>query len=60
MDPDAFSELRLSAVLRGGRIIVVPAWWSAAWNLERLSPNLSVHAAKQMLTRMHRLNPEIW
>ncbi|OBH28022.1 short-chain dehydrogenase [Mycobacterium sp. E342] len=49
MAPDKFAERALRAVLRGDAIIVVPAWWKAFWYLERLSPALSMRAAKGML-----------
>jgi len=39
-------------VLRGDAIIVVPAWWKAFWYLERLSPALSMRAAKLSLKRL--------
>jgi NAD(P)-dependent dehydrogenase (short-subunit alcohol dehydrogenase family) len=52
MAPERFAERALHAVLRGDTIIVVPAWWKAAWYLERLSPALSKRAAKVMLKRM--------
>lgn len=59
MDPDAFCERSLPAVLRGDPIIVVPAWWKAVWYLERLSPKLTMHTAKLLLSRIRRLKPEI-
>ena len=46
MAPEKFAERALRAVLRGDAIIVVPAWWKAWWYLERLSPALSMRAAK--------------
>ncbi|OBH11440.1 SDR family oxidoreductase [Mycobacterium sp. E1747] len=49
MAPEKFAERALRAVLRGDAIIVVPAWWKAFWYLERLSPALSMRAAKAML-----------
>jgi NAD(P)-dependent dehydrogenase (short-subunit alcohol dehydrogenase family) len=51
MAPDTFAERALRAVLRGDAIIVVPAWWKALWYLERLSPALSMRAAKVALKR---------
>lgn len=51
MAPEKFAERALRAVLRGDAIIVVPAWWKAFWYLERLSPALSMRAAKAMLRR---------
>jgi NADP-dependent 3-hydroxy acid dehydrogenase YdfG len=51
MAPDTFAERALRAVLRGHAIIVVPAWWKALWYLERLSPALSMRAAKVALKR---------
>ena len=50
--PEKFAERALRAVLRGDAIIVVPAWWKAFWYLERLSPALSMRAAKGMLKRV--------
>lgn len=49
MAPEKFAERALRAVLRDDAIIVVPAWWKAFWYLERLSPALSMRAAKAML-----------
>jgi NADP-dependent 3-hydroxy acid dehydrogenase YdfG len=51
MAPEVFAERALRAVLRGDAIIVVPAWWKAFWYLERLSPALSMRAAKILLKR---------
>jgi NADP-dependent 3-hydroxy acid dehydrogenase YdfG len=51
MAPDAFADRALRAVLRGDAIIVVPRWWKALWYLERLSPALSMRAAKVALKR---------
>ncbi|WP_099023053.1 SDR family NAD(P)-dependent oxidoreductase [Mycolicibacterium palauense] len=51
MDPDDFAERSLRAVLRNEAIIVVPRWWKALWYLERLSPALSMAAAKVALKR---------
>jgi NADP-dependent 3-hydroxy acid dehydrogenase YdfG len=55
MAPDIFAERALRAVLRGDAIIVVPAWWKALWYLERLSPALSMRAAKRQLKRIREL-----
>jgi NAD(P)-dependent dehydrogenase (short-subunit alcohol dehydrogenase family) len=52
MPPEKFAERTLRAVLRGDAIIVVPAWWKAFWYLERLSPALSMRAAKLSLKRL--------
>ena len=51
MDPDAFAEQALRAVLRNQAIIVVPRWWKALWYLERLSPALSMRTAATALRR---------
>ena len=51
MAPDAFADRALRAVLRGDAIIVFPRWWKALWYLERLSPALSMRAAKVALKR---------
>ncbi|OBB84137.1 SDR family oxidoreductase [Mycobacterium sp. 852002-30065_SCH5024008] len=53
--PEKFAERALRAVLRGDAIIVVPAWWKAFWYLERLSPALSMRAAKGMLKRVRAM-----
>ncbi|GAA4541788.1 SDR family NAD(P)-dependent oxidoreductase [Mycobacterium paraffinicum] len=53
--PEKFAERALRAVLRGDAIIVVPAWWKAFWYLERLSPALSMRAAKVMLKRVRAM-----
>jgi NADP-dependent 3-hydroxy acid dehydrogenase YdfG len=55
MAPDVFAERVLRAVLRGDAIIVVPAWWKAFWYLERLSPALSMRAAKRQLKRVREV-----
>jgi len=52
MPPEKFAERTLRAVLRGDAIIVVPSWWKAFWYLERLSPALSMRAAKVSLKRL--------
>ncbi|MDT5192082.1 MAG: hypothetical protein QOI28_4333, partial [Mycobacterium sp.] len=52
MAPELFAQRALRAVLRGDAIIVVPTWWKALWYLERLSPGLSMRAAKVMLKRI--------
>ncbi len=51
MAPEAFAEKALRAIFRGDAIIVVPGWWKALWYLERLSPALSMRAAKVALKR---------
>ncbi|OBI00448.1 SDR family oxidoreductase [Mycobacterium sp. E2733] len=53
--PEKFAERALRAVLQGDAIIVVPAWWKAFWYLERLSPALSMRAAKGMLKRVRAM-----
>jgi NAD(P)-dependent dehydrogenase (short-subunit alcohol dehydrogenase family) len=55
MAPEPFAERALRAVLRGDAVIVVPAWWKAFWYLERLSPALSMRAAKLPLKRIREL-----
>ena len=55
MAPEKFAERALRAVLRGDAIIVVPAWWKAFWYLERLSPALSMRAAKILLKRLREV-----
>lgn len=54
MAPEKFAERTLRAVLRGDAIIVVPAWWKAFWYLERLSPTLSMRAARLPLKRLRQ------
>ena len=54
MAPERFAERALRAVLLGDAIIVVPAWWKALWYLERLSPALSMRAAKVLLLKRLR------
>ena len=51
IEPEAFAEQALRAVLRNQAIIVVPRWWKALWYLERLSPALSMIAAGAALRR---------
>jgi NAD(P)-dependent dehydrogenase (short-subunit alcohol dehydrogenase family) len=55
MAPEVFAERALRAVLRGDAIIVLPAWWKAFWYLERLSPALSMRAAKVLLKRLREM-----
>jgi NADP-dependent 3-hydroxy acid dehydrogenase YdfG len=55
MAPEKFAERALRAVLRGDAIIVVPAWWKASWYLDRLSPLLSMRAAKLTLKRLREM-----
>ncbi|WP_197377452.1 SDR family NAD(P)-dependent oxidoreductase [Mycolicibacterium baixiangningiae] len=57
MAPDAFAERAVRAVLRGDLVIVVPSWWKVFWYLERLSPALSMRAAKLPLKRIRDLAP---
>jgi NAD(P)-dependent dehydrogenase (short-subunit alcohol dehydrogenase family) len=52
MTPESFAERALRAVLRGDAIIVVPGRWKALWYLERLSPALSMRAARLQLKRI--------
>jgi NADP-dependent 3-hydroxy acid dehydrogenase YdfG len=56
MAPEKFAERALGAALRGEAIIVVPASWKAFWYLERLSPALSMRAARLMLKRMREMD----
>jgi NADP-dependent 3-hydroxy acid dehydrogenase YdfG len=56
MAPEKFAERALRAVLRGDAIIVVPAWWKALWYLERLSPALSMRAARLTLKRIRAMD----
>jgi NADP-dependent 3-hydroxy acid dehydrogenase YdfG len=56
MAPEKFAERALRAVLRGDAIVVVPAWWKALWYLERLSPALSMRAARLTLKRMREMD----
>jgi NAD(P)-dependent dehydrogenase (short-subunit alcohol dehydrogenase family) len=55
MAPKKFAERALRAVLRGHAIIVVPAWWKALWYLDRLSPTLSMRAARLTLKRIREM-----
>jgi hypothetical protein len=50
-----FAERALRAVMRGDGIIVVPTWWKVIWYLERLSPALSMRAARVPLKRIREL-----
>jgi len=49
MDPRAFAEQVLDAVVRNEAYIIVPRWWRALWWLERVAPALSLRLA----TRLH-------
>src|ERR1700758_216214 len=55
MAPGKFAGRALRAVVRGDAIIVVPAWWKAFWYLERLSPALSMRAARLPLKRIREM-----
>jgi NAD(P)-dependent dehydrogenase (short-subunit alcohol dehydrogenase family) len=55
MAPEKFAERALRAVLRGDAIIVVPAWWKALWYLDRLSPAVSMQAARLTLKRIREM-----
>ncbi len=55
MAPEKFAERALRAVLRGNAVIVLPAWWKAAWYLERLSPALSMRVARRTLKRLREM-----
>ena len=54
MAPEKFAERALRAVLRGDTIIVVPTWWKALWYLDRLSPTLSMRAARRFTLKRIR------
>jgi NAD(P)-dependent dehydrogenase (short-subunit alcohol dehydrogenase family) len=56
MAPEKFAERALRAVSRGDAIIVLPAWWKALWYLDRLSPALSMRAAKLSLKRIREMS----
>jgi NAD(P)-dependent dehydrogenase (short-subunit alcohol dehydrogenase family) len=56
MAPEKFAERALRAVLRGDAIIVVPAWWKTLWYLDRLSPVLSMRAARLTLKRLREMD----
>ncbi|MGB9308208.1 MAG: SDR family oxidoreductase [Mycobacterium sp.] len=56
MAPEKFAERALRAVLRGKAVIVLPAWWKAAWYLERLSPALSMRVARLTLKRLREMD----
>jgi NAD(P)-dependent dehydrogenase (short-subunit alcohol dehydrogenase family) len=56
MAPAKFAERALRAVLRGDAIIVVPAWWKTLWYLDRLSPVLSMRAARLTLKRLREMS----
>jgi NAD(P)-dependent dehydrogenase (short-subunit alcohol dehydrogenase family) len=55
MAPEKFAERALRAALRGDAIVVVPAWWKAMWYLDRLSPALSMRAARVILKRLREM-----
>ena len=56
MAPERFAERALRAVLRGDAVIVVPAWWKAAWYLDRWWPALSTRAARLTLKRLREMH----
>jgi NADP-dependent 3-hydroxy acid dehydrogenase YdfG len=55
MAPEKFAERALRAVLRGDATIVLPSWWKATWYLDRLSPTLSMLAAKRSLKQLREI-----
>ena len=55
MAPEKFAERALRAVLRETPIIVLPAWWKAAWYLDRFRPGLSMRAARLTLKRLREM-----
>ena len=59
MEPDAFAERALHAVLRNRAIIVVPQWWKALWYLERVSPALSMRTAGVALRRTRQVQSTV-
>jgi NADP-dependent 3-hydroxy acid dehydrogenase YdfG len=59
MDPDAFAEAALRAVIRNQAIIVVPRWWKALWYLERISPGLSMRTAGTALRKTRQVQSAV-
>ena len=59
VEPDAFAERALHAVLRNRAIIVVPQWWKALWYLERVSPALSMRTAAVALRRTRQVQSAV-
>lgn len=59
IEPDAFAEQALRAVLRNQSIIVVPRWWKSLWYLERLSPALSMRTASAALRRTRQVKSDL-
>lgn len=55
MAPENFAERALRGVLRGDAFIVVPAWWKAAWYLDRWFPSLTTRAARRTLKRIREM-----
>ncbi|WP_244897695.1 SDR family NAD(P)-dependent oxidoreductase [Mycobacterium alsense] len=55
MAPEDFARRALRAVSRNHAIIVLPAWWKAVWYLDRLSPSLSMWAARLTLRRIRAM-----
>jgi NAD(P)-dependent dehydrogenase (short-subunit alcohol dehydrogenase family) len=55
MAPERFAERALRGVLRGDAIIVVPAWWKTLWYLDRVSPAVSMRAARLTLKRLREM-----
>jgi hypothetical protein len=56
MPPEKFAERAVRAVLRGDAIIVLPAWWKAAWYLDRWCPALSTRVARLTLKRIREMD----
>ncbi|OBA80512.1 short-chain dehydrogenase [Mycobacterium sp. 1164966.3] len=56
MAPEKFAERALRAVLREDAIIVVPAWWKAAWYLDRWFPAVSTLFARLTLKRIREMD----
>jgi hypothetical protein len=55
MDSDEFARRVLRAVQRNDAIIIEPRWWKAWWYMGRLSPGLSLRAARRLLKELRKM-----
>lgn len=54
ISPNTFAQKALKSVAKNKAIIVVPAWWKAAWWLHRLFPSLGLLLAQKSFQDMHK------
>jgi NAD(P)-dependent dehydrogenase (short-subunit alcohol dehydrogenase family) len=54
MEPAAFAERAIDAVLRDVPLIVIPGWWKLWWLIDRLAPELTLKWATRMFAEGRR------